>query len=121
MGWKASEAEVAEGPVRGLSRALQEVGLRSGPRDWTRGQGSDMHEFLDIRGSGEGLVVAKMEWKKELATGSSLLGQAGLEFPESRNSPMCPEPSWFPQSQALLCPELVPLGGDRAWLPDRLG
>lgn len=49
--------------------------------------------------------------------------QAGLELPESRNSPVCPKSSWFPQRRALLCPELAPLRGDRASLaarPDRL-
>lgn len=124
MGWKA---EVAEGPVLGLSRDLREVGLRSGPRDWTKGQGSNTHEFLDPRSSGEGPVAAKMEWGKELAASdqlpyclwSGLLRQAGLELPESRKSPMCPKPSWFPQSQALLCPELAPLGEDRANLAAR--
>lgn len=82
---------------------------RSGPRDWTKGQGSDMHEFLDIRSNGKDLVAAKMEWGKELAARdqlpcglwSSLLRQAGLGLPEFRSCPMHPEPSWFPQSQAL--------------------
>ena len=80
-----------------------------------------MHAFLDTRGSGEGLVAVKME----LGIESGGQGPASLLFVERPSSAggagAAPGPPRSPYSQALLCPELVSLGGDSlAARPDGL-
>ena len=126
-GGSCEEVRASSGTQQGPTEVGLSSGLGTGPGD----RALTRMNFLGPRGQWRGSCGTRVESGKEQAARdqppcslwSGLLGQAGLELPGSRNSPVCPKPSWFPHRQALLCPELAPLGGDRASLaarPDRL-
>lgn len=82
------KAEVAEGPeggsceeVRASSGTQQgptKVGLRSGPRDWTRGQGTDTYEFSGPQGA-----VERVLWHQGgIREGTGSQGPASLQSVE---------------------------------------
>lgn len=58
-----------------------------------------MHALLDHRGSGGGLVAAKMEW----GLGTNFIAVC-IKIFLSSGGWSCPGPPWSPYDQALLCP-----------------